>query len=143
MVSSTWAGAVDIDPPGPPRHPYPASYAVLWHGRGVGREHRQQHSRGVLREHPAGRRRGLNLALLRDWSGSPPASSGRFSGRSRPPTPSRCAARAIQDLTRGQQVAHDVDLLAWERVLAQLPVDQRLAYLREVSGVGTSPPLAP
>ncbi len=51
------------------------------------------------------------------------------------------AARAIQDLTKGQQVAHDEDLLAWERVLAQLPVDQRLAYLREVSGVA-SPPLA-
>ncbi len=53
------------------------------------------------------------------------------------------AARAIQDLTKGQQLVHDVDLLTWRDVLVQLPVHERLAYLREVSGVGTSPPLAP
>jgi len=47
------------------------------------------------------------------------------------------AARAIQDMTKGQATTDNVEYLhAWRRVLAELPVQDRLAFLREKAGIG-------
>ena len=47
------------------------------------------------------------------------------------------AARAVRDLTGPANTTGDVEYLhAWRRVLAELPVQDRLAFLREKAGVG-------
>ncbi len=105
----------------------------------------------VRRERSQDRQERLAQGLLPDDLGSVEGLRGLATGELRKLLRSKTtadavkvqAARAIQDMSRGQQVAQDVDLLAWRDVLAQLPTEQRLAYLREVSGVvGASPPLA-
>ncbi len=47
------------------------------------------------------------------------------------------AARVIQDMTKGQATTDNHGYLhAWRRLLAELPVEERLSFLREKAGVG-------